>query len=77
MKDMREADVILGIKIIRDGGHIWLSQSNYIEKVLNKFNVQDTTPISSPMEQGMKFAKQINKLGQPISQLEYSKVLGL
>jgi reverse transcriptase-like protein len=37
MKDMGEADVILGIKIKRDGGRIKLSQSHYIEKVLNRF----------------------------------------
>ena len=36
MKDLGEADVILGIKIIRDGNHIGLSQSHYIEKVLHE-----------------------------------------
>jgi hypothetical protein len=38
MKDLGEADVILGIKIIRDGENVGLSQSHYIEKVLKKFD---------------------------------------
>ena len=73
MKDMGEADVILGIKIKRDGGRIKLGQSHYIDKVLNRFKLQDLTPISSPMEQGMKFTKHT---GKPISQLEYAKIIG-
>ena len=73
MKDMGEADVILGIKIKRDGGRIKLRQSHYIDKVLNRFKLQDLTPISSPMEQGMKFTKHT---GKPISQLEYAKIIG-
>ena len=38
MKYMGEADVILGIKIIRNNDGISLSQSHYIEKVLGRFN---------------------------------------
>ena len=73
MKYMGKANVILGIKIKRDGGRINLSQSHYIEKMLNRFKLQDTTPVSSPIEQGMKFTKHT---WQPISQLEYAKIIG-
>ena len=41
MKDMREADVILGVKIIRNNDGISLSQSHYIEKLLGRFNYKD------------------------------------
>ena len=34
MKDLGEADVILGIKIIRNSEGITLSQSHYVEKYL-------------------------------------------
>ena len=37
MKDMGEARVILGVKIIRNGDNILLSQEHYIEKLLKKF----------------------------------------
>ncbi|GKA16816.1 zinc finger, CCHC-type containing protein [Tanacetum coccineum] len=50
MKDMREADVILGIRIKHKINGIAISQSHYIEKVLKKFNYFDCTPVSSPMD---------------------------
>ena len=73
MKDLGEADVILGIKIIRDGNHIGLSQSHYIEKVLQKFNHLDCNPVSTPFDQTVSL--QPNK-GCPVAQLEYAKVIG-
>nr|GEY44046.1 zinc finger, CCHC-type [Tanacetum cinerariifolium] len=38
MKDMGEADVILGIKIKHENKGIGITQSHYIEKILKKFN---------------------------------------
>ena len=42
MKDLREAQYILGIKIIRDRNNkiIPLSQENYIDSILSKYNMQ-------------------------------------
>ena len=73
MKDVGDANVILGIKIIRQGNRIKLSQSHYVEKILKRFSMLDKAPASNPMEPGMKFSKHT---GQPISKLEYSKVIG-
>ena len=44
MKDLGEAAYILGIKIYRDRTKrlIDLSQSTYIDKLLNKFSMQDS-----------------------------------
>ena len=39
MKDLGEADVILGIKIIRHNGGLMLNQSHYIEKILKRVNM--------------------------------------
>ncbi|GJV15962.1 zinc finger, CCHC-type containing protein [Tanacetum coccineum] len=50
MKDMWEADVILGIRIKHKSNGISISQSLYIEKVLKKFNYFDCTPVSTPMD---------------------------
>ena len=41
MKDMGEADVILGIRIKHESKRISISQSHYIVKVLRKFNYSD------------------------------------
>jgi hypothetical protein len=44
MKDLGEAVDILGIKIYRDRSKrlIGLNQSAYIDKVLNRYNMQDS-----------------------------------
>ncbi|KAL0312877.1 UNVERIFIED_CONTAM: Retrovirus-related Pol polyprotein from transposon TNT 1-94 [Sesamum radiatum] len=73
MKDMGEADVILGIRIIRENKGISISQSHYIEKVLKKFNCFDCTPVSTPIDPSVKL---MPNTGKAVSQLEYSKVIG-
>ncbi|GJV87312.1 zinc finger, CCHC-type containing protein [Tanacetum coccineum] len=73
MKDMREADVILGIRIKHGSNRIAISQSHYIEKVLKKFNYFDCTLVSTPMDTSEKL---MPNNGQAVSQLEYSRVIG-
>jgi hypothetical protein len=73
MKDMGEADVILGIKIIRGEHGITISQSHYIEKMLAKFNVKDISPIFTPMDPN---AKLMPNKGEAVNQLEYSRAIG-
>ncbi|GJY20502.1 zinc finger, CCHC-type containing protein, partial [Tanacetum coccineum] len=50
IKDMGEADVILGIRVKHESNGIEISQSHYIEKVLKKFNYSDCTPVSTPLD---------------------------
>ncbi|GJW70015.1 zinc finger, CCHC-type containing protein, partial [Tanacetum coccineum] len=73
MKDIGEADIILGIRIKHKSNRIAISQSHYIEKVLKKFNYLDFTPVSTPMDTS---EKQMPNNGQGVSQLEYSRVIG-
>ncbi|GJW44652.1 retrovirus-related pol polyprotein from transposon TNT 1-94 [Tanacetum coccineum] len=73
IKDMGDADVILGIKIKHESNGIAISQSHYIEKVLKKFNYFDCTPVSTPIDTSEKL---MPNNGQAISQLEYSRVIG-
>ncbi|GKE73806.1 zinc finger, CCHC-type containing protein, partial [Tanacetum coccineum] len=73
MKDMGEADVILGIKIKRENKGIVITQSHYIEKILKKFNRKDCSPVSTPMDLVEKLKPNTGKL---MDQLEYSKAIG-
>ncbi|GKA06817.1 zinc finger, CCHC-type containing protein [Tanacetum coccineum] len=73
MKDMRVADVILGIRIKHESNRMAISQSYYIEKVLKKFNYFDCTLVSTSIDTSEKV---IPNNGQTVSQLEYSKVIG-
>nr|GEU96603.1 hypothetical protein [Tanacetum cinerariifolium] len=50
MKDMGEADVILGIRIKHKSNGIVISQSHYIKKVLKKFIYFDCTLVSNPLD---------------------------
>ncbi|XP_077251670.1 uncharacterized protein LOC143890870 [Tasmannia lanceolata] len=49
-KDMGEADVILGMKIIRKEYEIILSQSHYVENILRKFGQYDSLPVKTPLD---------------------------
>ncbi|GJW85466.1 zinc finger, CCHC-type containing protein [Tanacetum coccineum] len=73
MKDLGEAEVILGIRIKRGNNGISISQSHYIEKILTKFNFANCSPVCTPVDPTVKFRP--NK-GTPVSQLEYSRAIG-
>ncbi|GJX13963.1 zinc finger, CCHC-type containing protein [Tanacetum coccineum] len=73
IKDIGEADVILGIRIKHESNGVAIYQSHYIEKVLKKFNYFDCTPVSTPMDTSEKL---MPNNGQAVSQLEYSRVIG-
>ena len=49
MKDLGVAKKILGMEITRDRkyGLLFLSQHNYINKVLQRFNMHDSKPVST------------------------------
>ena len=59
MKDLGEATYILGIKIYRDRSKrlIGLSQDTYIDKVLKRFNMQDSKKGFLPMSHGVSLCK--------------------
>nr|KAJ0219335.1 hypothetical protein LSAT_V11C300134630 [Lactuca sativa] len=73
MKDIGEAEVILGIRIIKGNNGISISQSHYIQKILKKFNFENCSPVSIPIDPSLKLLP--NK-GSPVSQLEYSRAIG-
>ena len=51
MKDLGPVKKILGIRIVRERslGLIWLSQENYIKKVLERFNMDKAKPVNCPL----------------------------
>jgi hypothetical protein len=51
MKDLGEADVILNIKLVREGdGGVVLTQSHYVEKILSRFGCNDCKPAPTPYD---------------------------
>jgi hypothetical protein len=59
MKDLGEAVYILGMNIYRDRLKrlIGLSQDGYIDKILNRFNMQDSKKGFLPMLHGITLSK--------------------
>lgn len=58
MKDLGPANKILGMQIHRDRNNrkIWLSQKNYFNKILRRFNMQDCKPVSTPVPVNFKLS---------------------
>ncbi|GJU13765.1 zinc finger, CCHC-type containing protein [Tanacetum coccineum] len=73
MKNMGEADVIFGIKIKRENKGIVITQTLYIEKILKKFNREDCSQVSTPMD---PVEKLMPNTGKPMDQFEYSRAIG-
>ena len=74
MKDLGEADVILNIKLLREGdGGVTLLQSHYVEKVLSRFGFSDCAPAPTPYDPSVLLRK-----NQRIArdQLRYSQIIG-
>ena len=59
MKDMGAAKQILGMRITRDRKNhkLTLSQGEYIEKVLERFRMQNAKPISTPLANHFKLRR--------------------
>ena len=72
MKDLGVADFILGVTIIKIPQGLALSQSHYIERVLNKFQYLNFNVVKTPIDLSCTFQK---NEGQSDSQLEYARVL--
>ena len=60
MKDMREANVILGIKITRVSDGLQLSQQHYVEKFLKKFGYYDSKPLATPFDPNIHLKKNLD-----------------
>ena len=61
MKDLGAAKQILGMRITRDRKNhkLTLSQGEYIEKVLQRFRMQNAKPVSTPLSSHFKLSKEM------------------
>lgn len=72
MTDLGQASHVLGMRITRSGGKISLDQTNYITKILERFNMADCKPAQTPMESGLKLQREENS----DCNLEYRNLVG-
>nr|KYP42748.1 Retrovirus-related Pol polyprotein from transposon TNT 1-94 [Cajanus cajan] len=82
MKDLGPANKILGMQIHRDrkNRRIWLSQKNYLLKVLRRFNMQDCKPISTPLPVNYKLSSSMSPSNEAermeMSRVPYASAVG-
>ena len=82
MKDLGLVNKILGMQIHRDRDNrkIWLSQKNYLKKVLWLFNVNDCKPISTPLPINFMLSSSMSPSTKAetmeMSQVLYASVVG-
>ena len=68
MKDIGQADIILNVRLIREGNGIILSQSHYVDSLLKRFGYQDTKLYPTPLETNLSLVKHN---GEPVGQSKY------
>ena len=82
MKDLGAAKQILGMRIIRDkaNGTLKLSQSEYVKKVLNRFNMSEAKPVSTPLGSHFKLSKEQSSKTEEemdhMSKVPYASAIG-
>ena len=73
MKGLKEADVILGIKITRTPNGLKLYQEHYVENILRKFKHFDCKPVSTPYDPSSQLKKNRE---YSVAQIEYAHIIG-
>ena len=75
MKDLGEANFILGMKIIKTCDGIYLEQSHYIEKILKKYNYHDYKHVVTPFDSSVHLFP-ANNDNDVVNQKEYASIIG-
>ena len=82
MKDLGGARRILGMSIIRDRarGRIWLTQSDYISRLITRFKVENIKPVSTPLGQHFKLTSsqkpKDEKEEREMQKIPYANIVG-
>ena len=82
MKDMGPTKKILAMKITRDQSKrlLWLSREEYIEKILDRFNMYKAKPVSIPLVGQFKLSKKQSPTSEgdkeEMKNVPYSYVVG-
>ena len=67
----------LGIKVKQDkeSGSIWIGQPAYVENLLRRLGMQDSKPMSTPVEVNSKLQPATTQ-AEPVNQIEYQFAMG-
>jgi hypothetical protein len=69
IKDLGEADVILGMKIFKNSNSVLLSQSHYTKSIIEKIGFSDVSLVNTPYDLNTHLYKNNS---DPIEQEKYA-----
>ena len=76
MKDLGEANFILGMKITKTCDEIFLDQSHYVEKILKKiYNFHDHKSVATPFDSSIHLFP-VNNDDKIFNQKDYASFIG-
>jgi len=77
MKDMGELHHFLGVKVIQkpETGQLWIGQSAYVKGILEKFGMDNSKPISTPVDVSARLVKARDD-DEKIDQTQYQSAVG-
>ena len=75
MKNICEANFILGMKITKTCDGIYLEQSHYIEKILKKYNYHDFKHVVTSLDSSVHLFP-VNNDNDVVNQKEYANIIG-
>ena len=75
MKDLGEVHYCLGIQVERDKDNkrMKLHQAQYLTNLLEKFGMQDSKPVATPVDQSTKL---LPNEGEPVNKEQYQSLIG-
>jgi hypothetical protein len=76
MKDLGEAKGCLGIRIALKKGKIELDQEIYLKEVLERFNMADCKPVSTPVQTGSMLTKSSDEAEIDRNDIPYQEAIG-
>jgi len=76
IRDLGKVQQCLGIDFRRDGNVIELSQSGYVDEMLNRFGMENCNPVSSPLDQNPKLNREVEESSKNEADLPYRELLG-
>ena len=74
MSMIGQLSYFLGLQIIQKSKGQFLSQEKYLNEMLKKFQMEDSSPISTPMVSGYKLRKDDNS--PEVDQTTYRSMIG-
>ena len=75
MKDLGSLHFCLGVNIEQTEEGLTLSQKQYIEKLLERYGLQDANPVSTPMDLNVKLVADDGH-SKPVDRIRYQSMIG-